>query len=57
MKCWSSTFNAQGSRLIIIALQIGKMKKYVAKVEMLMKEKNKVKPSSPQKLKCPVLEC
>jgi len=23
MKCWKSAFNAQGSRLIIVALQVG----------------------------------
>jgi hypothetical protein len=33
MKCWKSAFNAQGSRLIIVALQVGAVKIYAAPVE------------------------
>ncbi len=42
MKCWKSAFNAQGSRLIIVALQVGAVKLYAATVELaLPKEKEK----------------
>jgi hypothetical protein len=41
MKCWKSTFNAQGSRLITIALQVEVVKIFVAKVEVF-KEKTKM---------------
>jgi hypothetical protein len=27
MKCWNSAFNAQGSRLIIVVVQVGAVKK------------------------------
>jgi hypothetical protein len=30
MKCWNSAFNAQGSRLIIVVVQLGAVKIYVA---------------------------
>jgi hypothetical protein len=30
MKCWNSAFDAQGSRLIIVVVQIGAVKIYVA---------------------------
>jgi hypothetical protein len=33
MKCWKSAFNAQGSKLIIVALQVGAMKIYAATVD------------------------
>jgi len=35
MKCWNSAFNAQGSRLIIVVLQVGALavKLYVAAVQ------------------------
>jgi hypothetical protein len=39
MKCWYSTFNAQGSRLIIVVVQLGAVKIYVAAVEALRKKK------------------
>jgi hypothetical protein len=40
MKCWNSAFNAQGSREIIVAVQVGAVKIYVAAVEALkMKER------------------
>jgi len=38
MKCWKLTFNAQGSRLIIVALQVGAVKIYPATVEALKKK-------------------
>ncbi len=33
VKCWNSTFNAQGSRVIIVIVQLGAVKIYVAAVE------------------------
>jgi hypothetical protein len=30
MKCWNSAFNAQGSKVIIVVLQVGAVKVYVA---------------------------
>jgi hypothetical protein len=38
MKCWYSAFNAQGSRLIIVVVQLGAVKIYVAAVEALRKK-------------------
>jgi hypothetical protein len=38
MKCKKSAFNAQGSRLIIIALQVGVVKIYVTTMEALKKK-------------------
>jgi hypothetical protein len=43
MKCWNSTFNSQGSRIIIVVvqvvtIQIRAMKIYVATMEVLMKK-------------------
>jgi hypothetical protein len=38
MKCWNSAFNGQGSRLIIVALQVGAVKIYAATGEALKKE-------------------
>ncbi len=35
MKCWNSAFNAQGSRVTIIVVLVGAVKKYVATVEAL----------------------
>jgi hypothetical protein len=37
MKCWNSAFNAQGSRVIIVVVQVGPVKIYVAAVEALRK--------------------
>jgi len=37
MKCWNSAFNAQGSRVIIIVVQVGAVKIYVAGVQALGK--------------------
>jgi hypothetical protein len=31
MKCWNSTFNAQGSKVIIVIVQVGAAKIYVGK--------------------------
>ncbi len=38
MKCWKSAFNAQGSRLNIVALQVGAVKIHAATVEALKKK-------------------
>jgi hypothetical protein len=39
-KCWNSTFNAQGLRLIIVVVEVRAVKIYVAAVEALsQKEK------------------
>jgi len=38
MKWWKSAFNAQGSRLIIIALQVRAVKIYAATVKTLKKK-------------------
>jgi hypothetical protein len=38
MKCWYSAFNAQRSGLIIVVVQIGAVKIYVAAVEALRKK-------------------
>jgi len=37
-KCWISAFNAQSSRGIIVAVQVGAVKIYVAAVEALRKK-------------------
>jgi hypothetical protein len=37
-KCWNSAFNAGGSRLIIVVVQSGAVKIYVAAVEALRKK-------------------
>jgi hypothetical protein len=38
MKCSNSAFNAQGSKLIIISVQVGAVKIYVAAVDALRKQ-------------------
>ncbi len=38
MKCWNSAFYAPGSRLIIVVVQLGAAKIYVAAVEALRKK-------------------
>jgi hypothetical protein len=38
MKCWNSAFDAQGSRLIIVVVQLGALKIYVAAVEALKRK-------------------
>ncbi len=41
MECWNLAFNAQGSRVIIIAAQVGAVKIYVAAVEALRKKQSR----------------
>jgi len=41
MKCWNSPFNAQGSRVIIVIVQVGAVKIYVAAVEALRKKERR----------------
>jgi len=48
MKCWKSAFNAQGSRIIIVALQVGAVKIYAATVKTTLKKKER-----PQKVTSP----
>jgi hypothetical protein len=43
MKCCNSAFNAQGLRLIIVVVQLGAVKIYVAAVEALRKRKDRMK--------------
>jgi hypothetical protein len=53
MKCWNSTFNAQGSRLIIVVVQLGALKKYYVTASGGAQEKGKTgwnSVSSPPKL-------
>ncbi len=38
MKCWNLTFNAQGSRVIIVLVQVGAVKIYEAAVQGLIKK-------------------
>jgi hypothetical protein len=38
MKCWNSAFHAQGSRVIIVVVQVGAVKIYVAAVQALRKK-------------------
>jgi hypothetical protein len=38
MKCWNPAFSAQSSRIIIVAVQVGAVKIYVAAVEALRKK-------------------
>jgi hypothetical protein len=38
MKCWISTFNAQGLRVIIVVVQVGAVKIYMEAVEALEKK-------------------
>ncbi len=51
MKQWNFTFNAQGSRIIIIVVQVGTMKIYVIVMEVFKKKEreNKMKFNLPQK--------
>jgi hypothetical protein len=41
MKCWKPAFNAEGSILIIVALQVGAVKIYAASNSGSAKEKGK----------------
>ncbi len=38
-KWWNSAFNAQGSRVIIVVIQVGAVKIYVAAVQQALKKK------------------
>jgi hypothetical protein len=38
MKCWNSPFNAQGSRVIIVVVQVGAVKIHVAAVEAVKRK-------------------
>ncbi len=38
MKCWNSAFNAQGSKIIIVVVQVGVVKIYVVAIEVLRKK-------------------
>jgi len=38
MKRWNSAFNAQGSQVIIVVVQVGALKIYVARVQALRKK-------------------
>jgi hypothetical protein len=40
MKCWNSAFNAQGSRLIIVVVQVRAVKIYVVAVQALRKKES-----------------
>ncbi len=46
MRCWKSAFNAQGLRVIVVIVQGGAMKIYVAAV----KRKDETKLSLPPKI-------
>jgi hypothetical protein len=51
MKCWNSAFNAQGSRVIIVVVQVGAVKIYVAAMSSGdTQEKDRMKLSLPPKL-------
>ncbi len=38
MKCWNLAFNAQGSRVIMVVVQVGAVKIYVTALEALNKK-------------------
>jgi hypothetical protein len=51
MKCWNSAFNAQGSRVIIVVVQVGAVKIYVAAVQTCTgKRKHSLPPKLVEKL-------
>ncbi len=41
MKCWSLAFNAQGSRVTIVVVQLGAVKIYVAAAVKALKKKER----------------
>jgi type II secretory pathway component PulF len=49
MKCSNSASHVQGSRVIIIVVQVGVVKIYVAAMEALGKRKDRMKLSLPPK--------
>jgi hypothetical protein len=53
MKCWKSAFNAQGSKLIIVALQVGAVKIYARTAVWGAKEKGKTGWNSVYHKNCP----
>jgi hypothetical protein len=61
MKCWNSTFNAQGSKSIIVIVQVKEVRIYVATIELLMKKERQMKLNLPPKLMVfwvsPYIEC
>ncbi len=50
MKCGTSAFNAQGSRGIIAAVQVGAIKIYVTAVEAVRKKERQGETQGPSKL-------
>jgi len=50
MKCWNSAFNAQGSRVIIVVVQVGAVKIYVATVEALRTKERQDEPQFTTKI-------
>jgi hypothetical protein len=48
MKCWNSAFNAQGSRVIIVVVQVRTVKIYVAAVEALKKKERQDEAKLPK---------
>jgi len=58
MKCWKSACNAQGSRLIIVALQVEAVKICAATVEVLKKKERQGETQFITKIEVPPsLEC
>jgi hypothetical protein len=54
MKCWKSAFNAQDSRLIIVALQLGAVKIYAATLETLKKKERQGETKFTTKTEAPL---
>jgi hypothetical protein len=52
-RIWVSAFNAQGSRLIVVALQVGAVKIYAATVETLGKMERQGETQFTAKSKAP----
>jgi hypothetical protein len=48
LKFWNSAFNAQGSRRIILAVQVGAVRIYVAAVEALRKKERQGEAFTPR---------
>jgi hypothetical protein len=48
MKCWNSAFNAEGSKLIIVAVQVVAEEIYVTAVEALRKKERQDESPLPQ---------
>jgi len=49
MKCWNSAFNAQGSRVIVVVVQVGAVKIYVGALEALRKNERRDETQFTQK--------